>query len=110
MPWDVVGVCDPASFLGVVRVGAGEISGRPALYLIADVVLGGDYHGHGEQNGSGDPVVESAREGGRESGVTREIEEELRGRDGGVTGEGDDELRERDDEVGVEGIWVKLEG
>lgn len=107
MPRDVVGVCDPASFLGVVRVGAGEISGRPALYLIADVVLGGDYHGHGEQNGSGDPVVESAREGGRERGGEMG---ELRGRDGGVTGEGDDELRERDDEVGVEGIWVKLEG
>ena len=54
----VVGVRHPARLLRVVDVGAREVAGRPALDLVADVVLRRDDDGHGHEHDGRDVVVE----------------------------------------------------
>ena len=55
----VICVRHPARLLRVVDVGAGEVAGRPALDLVADVVLRRDDDGHGYEHDGGDVVVET---------------------------------------------------
>ena len=62
VPRRVVGVGHPARFLRVVGVGAREVAGRPALYVVADVVLRGDNDGDRQQYGAGDTVVQPVDE------------------------------------------------